>query len=86
MVYWLDNQENHKRAVNENWGRGCWNSSWAGSHTEKTCAKPRAFTGWGIAAKVRGTMDASVGVQYNEDTMRLRKSSWATRALQWVDM
>ena len=49
MIYWLDNQENHKRAPNENWGRELLElfSLGVGHYTEKDvfeCA--RAFTGW----------------------------------------
>ena len=49
MIYWLDNNENHKRAPNENWGRELLElfSMGVGSYTEHDvyeCA--RAFTGW----------------------------------------
>ena len=55
MVYWLDNQENHKRAPNENWGRELLElfSMGVGNYTEKDvyeCA--RAFTGWSIGRKL----------------------------------
>ncbi len=51
MIVWLDNQENHKDAVNENWGRELLElfSMGVGNYTEtdvKECAK--AFTGWTI--------------------------------------
>ena len=51
MIFWLDNQENHKRAPNENWGRELLElfSLGVGHYTEKDvfeCA--RAFTGWSI--------------------------------------
>ena len=57
MIYWLDNQENHKRAPNENWGRELLElfSLGVGHYTEKDvfeCA--RAFTGWTITNKVTG--------------------------------
>jgi len=55
MIYWLDNQENHKRAVNENWGRELLElfSMGQGNYTEKDVREAsRAFTGWGIAAKI----------------------------------
>ena len=37
MLYWLDNQENHKRAPNENWGRELMElfSLGIGNYTEK---------------------------------------------------
>ena len=51
MLVWLDNQENHKDAVNENWGRELLElfSMGVGNYSEddvKQCAK--AFTGWTI--------------------------------------
>ena len=55
MLYWLDNNENHKRAPNENWGRELLElfSMGAGNYTEKDvfeCA--RAFTGWTMSPKI----------------------------------
>ena len=55
MIYWLDNQENHKRAPNENWGRELLElfSMGVGNYTEKDvyeCA--RAFTGWSMGRKL----------------------------------
>ena len=49
MLIWLDNNENHKGAINENYGRELLElfSMGIGSYTEqdiKECA--RAFTGW----------------------------------------
>ena len=49
MIVWLDNQENHKNAINENWGRELLElfSMGVGNYSEediKECA--RAFTGW----------------------------------------
>lgn len=55
MIYWLDNQENHKNAVNENWGRELLElfSMGQGNYTEKDVREAsRAFTGWAIAAKI----------------------------------
>jgi len=54
MIFWLDNQENHKRAPNENWGRELLElfSLGVGHYTEKDvfeCA--RAFTGWTFTNK-----------------------------------
>ena len=53
MLYWLDNNENHKVAVNENYGRELLElfSMGIGNYTEhdvKECA--RAFTGWTVEA------------------------------------
>ena len=55
MIFWLDNNENHKRAPNENWGRELLELFSLGvSHYTETdvfeCA--RAFTGWTIGAKI----------------------------------
>ncbi|MBM3935022.1 MAG: DUF1800 domain-containing protein [SAR202 cluster bacterium] len=55
MIYWLDNNHNHKRAPNENWGRELLElfAMGAGNYTEKDvyeCA--RAFTGWNIIARI----------------------------------
>mgnify|MGYP002016244953 CR=1 FL=1 len=52
MLMWLDNQDNHKDAVNENYGREILElfAMGVGNYTEedvKECA--RAFTGWTIA-------------------------------------
>ena len=53
MIYWLDNNDNHEYAVNENWGRELLElfSMGVGNYTEddvRECS--RAFTGWTIAA------------------------------------
>ena len=55
MIFWLDNNENHKDAPNENWGRELLElfTMGQGNYTEmdvKECS--RAFTGWTIAAKI----------------------------------
>ncbi len=55
MIFWLDNNENHKRAPNENWGRELLElfSLGVGHYSEEDvfeCA--RAFTGWTIGAKI----------------------------------
>ena len=52
MIYWLDNNENHADAVNENWGRELLElfSMGVGNYTEvdvRECS--RAFTGWTLA-------------------------------------
>ena len=55
MIYWLDNNDNHATAVNENWGRELLElfSLGVGNYTEvdvRECS--RAFTGWTIAPKL----------------------------------
>ena len=55
MIYWLDNNENHSYAVNENWGRELLElfSLGATNYTEKDVYEAsRAFTGWTITPKI----------------------------------
>ena len=55
MIFWLDNNENHKGAPNENWGRELLElfSMGVGNYTEEDVYEcSRAFTGWTIAAKM----------------------------------
>ena len=55
MIFWLDNNENHKRAPNENWGRELLElfSLGVGHYTEKDVYEcSRAFTGWTIGAQM----------------------------------
>ena len=49
MIYWLDNNENHKDTPNENWGRELLElfSMGVGNYTEQDVYEcSRAFTGW----------------------------------------
>ena len=55
MIYWLDNNDNHADAVNENWGRELLElfSMGVGNYTEddvRDCS--RSFTGWTIEPKL----------------------------------
>ena len=55
MIYWLDNNENHKDEPNENWGRELLElfSMGVGNYTEKDVFEcSRAFTGWTISPKL----------------------------------
>ena len=57
MVFWLDNNENHREEVNENYGRELLElfSTGVGNYTEddvKACA--RAFTGWTLKTPIIG--------------------------------
>ena len=55
MLYWLDNNENHRDAVNENWGRELLElfSMGVSNYTEVDVREAsRAFTGWTIAPKL----------------------------------
>ena len=55
MIYWLDNHENHKDAINENWGRELLElfSMGVGNYTEQDVYEcSRAFTGWTINYKI----------------------------------
>ncbi len=74
MVFWLDNHDNHKEAINENYGRELLElfSMGVGNYTEqdiKECA--RAFTGWTIA-----------NTEYMELRAR-RDSIWPYGRLNW---
>jgi len=55
LIYWLDNNDNHADAVNENWGRELLElfSMGVGNYTEddvRDCS--RAFTGWTVEPKL----------------------------------
>ncbi len=55
MIYWLDNNENHKDAPNENWGRELLElfSLGVGNYTEQDVYEcSRAFTGWTITDRI----------------------------------
>jgi hypothetical protein len=55
MLFWLDNNENHGTAVNENWGRELLElfSLGVGAYTEKDVREAsRAFTGWTFETKI----------------------------------
>ena len=55
MIFWLDNNENHRDAVNENWGRELLElfSMGVSNYTEVDVREAsRAFTGWTIAPKI----------------------------------
>ena len=74
MIIWLDNQDNHKGAINENFGRELLElfSMGVGNYTEddvKECA--RAFTGWTIANR-----------QYMEMRSQ-RDSDWPYGRISW---
>jgi uncharacterized protein (DUF1800 family) len=55
MIYWLDNNGNHKGSINENWGRELLElfSMGVGNYSEDDIKEAsRAFTGWTIAPKI----------------------------------
>ena len=55
MIFWLDNNENHAYAVNENWGRELLElfSMGVGNYTEEDVLEcSRAFTGWTLTPKL----------------------------------
>ena len=55
MIFWLDNNQNHGTAVNENWGRELLElfSLGAGNYTEMDVREAsRAFTGWTFETKL----------------------------------
>ena len=72
MIMWLDNQDNHKDSINENYGRELLElfSMGVGNYTEddvKACA--RAFTGWTVA---------------NTDYMAIRMRNSTTRPYGFI--
>ncbi len=55
MLFWLDNQENHAAAINENWGRELLElfTMGVGNYTEEDVYEcSRAFTGWTMTPKL----------------------------------
>jgi len=55
MIFWLDNNENHRDAVNENWGRELLElfSMGVDNYTEIDVRESsRAFTGWTMSPKI----------------------------------
>ena len=55
MIFWLDNNVNHKKAPNENWGRELLElfSMGQGNYTEKDVFEcSRAFTGWTLKPRI----------------------------------
>ena len=55
MIFWLDNNGNHKGAINENWGRELMElfSMGVGNYSEDDIKEAsRAFTGWTIGPKL----------------------------------
>ena len=55
MIFWLDNNGNHKGAINENWGRELLElfSMGVGNYSEDDIKEAsRAFTGWTISPKI----------------------------------
>ena len=54
MIFWLDNNGNHRGAINENWGRELLElfSMGVGNYSEDDIKEAsRAFTGWTIGAE-----------------------------------
>ena len=74
MIFWLDNKDNHKGAVNENYGRELLElfSMGVGSYTETDVRQAsHAFTGWTLA-------DVSLHAARSE-----RDSIWPYGRLDW---
>jgi hypothetical protein len=74
MIIWLDNQQNHKGAINENYGRELLElfSMGVGNYTEqdiKECA--RAFTGW------------TIGNREYMELRSMRDSDWPYGRISW---
>ena len=87
MIFWLDNNQNHGTAVNENWGRELLElfSLGAGNYTEVDVREAsRAFTGWTFenqdsARCPTGASPGSSSIARKTTTTARRRSS-ATRA------
>ena len=74
MIFWLDNKDNHKNGVNENYGRELLElfSMGVGSYTEDDVRQAsRAFTGWNIRNSSLHTARSS------------RNSVWPYGRLDW---
>ena len=74
MIIWLDNQDNHKGAINENYGRELLElfSMGVGNYSEddiKECA--RAFTGW------------TIGNRRYMELRSMRDSDWPYGRISW---
>ena len=87
ILYWLDNNENHAYAVNENWGRELLElfSMGVGNYTEADVREySRAFTGWTITPKLpRGPSAASTGTLTTgkRTTTTGKRASWAIQVV-----
>ena len=95
MMFWLDNIDNHKDAVNENFGRELMElfSLGVGNYTENDVRQAsRAFTGWtirnapymAIRADVCSTypyarLDTGSSSTWRRTTTTARRPSWARR-------
>ena len=74
MIIWLDNQDNHKDAINENFGRELLElfSMGVGNYTERTCKEcARAFTGW------------TLGNREYMELRSMRDSDWPYGRISW---
>ena len=74
MIIWLDNQDNHRGAINENYGRELLElfSMGVGHYSEddiKECA--RAFTGW------------TIGNREYMEMRSMRDSDWPYGRISW---
>ena len=86
MIFWLDNNQNHGTAVNENWGRELLElfSLGAGNYTEVDVREAsRAFTGWTFETNCRVCRTAASpgsSSTVRKTTTTARRHSSATRA------
>ena len=74
MILWLDNNENHKEAINENYGRELLElfSLGVGNYTEEDVKEAsRAFTGWTVA-----------NTEYTKQ-LAVRNSIWPYGKIAW---
>ena len=87
MLFWLDNQENHATAINENWGRELLElfTMGVGNYTEEDVYEcSRAFTGMVDDAQAArdSTWAAGTGTSSTakKTTTTARRRSWVKRA------
>ena len=74
MIIWLDNQDNHNGAINENWGRELLElfTLGVGNYTEQDIKETaRAFTGW------------TIGNREYMELRSMRDSDWPYGRIAW---
>ena len=76
MLFWLDNQENHATAINENWGRELLElfTMGVGNYTEEDVYEcSRAFTGWSMTPKLPAIPHGPLGLVLRVPRKRPRR-------------
>ena len=87
MIFWLDNNGNHRGAINENWGRELLElfSMGVGNYSEHDIKEAsRAFTGWTIGPKLPRLPLGRFCWSFAFDpriTTTMRSASWVIRGV-----